>query len=228
LSCAVALSSSAIARSTPFASVVFARRHSSATAPALFFAACASATLLSLLGSSGAARHRRQRRRRGGARARAGGAAKDRAALDAAGRQLAQKLPLLVTAANAATAAAPEDETRNGIVAETRGALDETRNLLHGAKRGHAIDAQPVSDALAAVAAKCDVLTPDERTIAAALRAFDESARGVRRRAVAGERRRRVRPGDAAAVEQHQGAAAGDVAPAGGRQVGPGRHAGGV
>jgi hypothetical protein len=105
---------------------------------------------------------------------------KDRAALDQAGRQMAQRLPLLVTAANAAAAAAPEDETRDGIVRETRGALDETRNLLHGAKRGQACDAQPVADALAAVAGQCDVLTPDERTIAAAVRAFEQAAGEVR------------------------------------------------
>jgi hypothetical protein len=107
-------------------------------------------------------------------------ALKDRNALDQAGRQMAQKLPLLVTAANAAAAAAPEDESRDGIVRETRGALDETRNLLHGAKRGQACDAQPVADALAAVASQCDVLTPDERTIAAAMRAFDQAASEVR------------------------------------------------
>jgi len=105
-----------------------------------------------------------------------GAAERRRQAVDAAGRQLAQKLPLLVAAANAAAAAAPDAGTRSAITRHINNALQAEQKLLNDAKRGAPLQPQPVSDALQQAASACDVLTPDERKIADAIRDYNDAA----------------------------------------------------
>lgn len=104
-----------------------------------------------------------------------------------------------MAAANAAAAAAPDQATRQAIVAQTRQALQQVVRLsrarccfvvhflcqigalLQGAKKGdaNAMDSSALSTTLGNLAAACDVLTPEERQISEALRAYEAAAARV-------------------------------------------------